>query len=129
MWPNWDSNPGSLVFHRAMEPHNQLVTFSSCLIRFIPESARNHAGTDETIPSRSPSMSLHWPPNVTGVEKEHGPGSLAYHASKLPLRQATFSNLTYLELYTSLQECFDKLVIYHDIRSDLFICNYMIVKE
>ena len=44
-------------------------------------------------------------------------------------RQATFSNLTYLELYTSLQECFDKLVIYHEIRSDLFICNYMIVKE
>ena len=29
----------------------------------------------------------------------------------------------------SLQECFDKLVIYHEIRSDLFICNYMIVKE
>ena len=44
-------------------------------------------------------------------------------------RQATFSNLTYLELYTSLQECFDKLVIYHEIRNDLFICNYMIVKE
>ena len=43
-------------------------------------------------------------------------------------RQATFSNLTYLELYTSLQECFDKLVIYHEICSDLFICNYMIVK-
>ena len=36
-------------------------------------------------------------------------------------RQATFSNLTYLELYTSLQECFDKLVIYHEIRSHLFI--------
>ena len=24
---------------------------------------------------------------------------------------------------------FDKLVIYHEIRSALFICNYMIVKE
>ena len=44
-------------------------------------------------------------------------------------RQTTFSNLTYLELYTSLQECFDKLVINHGISSDLFICNYMIVKE
>ena len=43
--------------------------------------------------------------------------------------ETTFSNLTYLELYTSLQECFDKLVIYHEICSDLFICNYMIVKE
>ena len=43
--------------------------------------------------------------------------------------EATFSNLTYLALYTSLQECFDKLVISHEIRSDLFICNYMIVKE
>ena len=39
--------------------------------------------------------------------------------------------MTYLELYTSLQECLDKLVIYHEISSALFIhvCNYMIVKE
>ena len=26
------------------------VTISPCLIRFVPESARNHAGTDETVP-------------------------------------------------------------------------------
>ena len=26
------------------------MTISPCLIRFVPESARNHAGTDETVP-------------------------------------------------------------------------------
>ena len=26
------------------------MTISTCLIRFIPESTRNHAGTDETVP-------------------------------------------------------------------------------
>ena len=35
--------------------------------------------------------------------------------------------LTYLVLYTSLQDCFDKLVIYH--AATLFICNNMTVKE
>ena len=27
-------------------------TFPACLIRFVPESARNHAGTDETVSFR-----------------------------------------------------------------------------
>ena len=30
--------------------HRRPVTISICLIRFIPESTRNHAGTDETVP-------------------------------------------------------------------------------
>ena len=51
------------------------MTISRCLIRFVPESARNHAGTDETVlfAARSPSTDQHWPPNVTGEENAHGP--------------------------------------------------------
>ena len=36
--------------HWATEPHGRPGTISPCLIRFVPESARNHAGTDETVP-------------------------------------------------------------------------------
>ena len=36
--------------HWATEPNGRPVTISPCLIRFVPESARNHAGTDETVP-------------------------------------------------------------------------------
>ena len=54
--------------HWATEPHGRPVTISPCLIRFVPESTRNHAGTDETVPSTDPR----WPSNVTGEEKAHG---------------------------------------------------------
>ena len=42
----WMSNSD----HWATEPHSQPVIFSPCLIRYVPDSARNHAGTDETVP-------------------------------------------------------------------------------
>ena len=32
------------------KPHSRPVTISHWLIRFVPESARNHAGTGETVP-------------------------------------------------------------------------------
>ena len=51
--------------------HRRLVTVSICLIRFIPESARNHAGTDETVPLLPTAQT--WthtePQNVKGEEK------------------------------------------------------------
>ena len=55
--PTGDSNRGTLA-HRARTQtadlkshmHRRPVTISICLIRFIPESTRNHAGTDETVP-------------------------------------------------------------------------------
>ena len=55
-WPDQDSNPGPLAYcastldHWATEPHGRPVTISPCLIRFVSESARNHAWTDETVP-------------------------------------------------------------------------------
>ena len=48
--------------HRASEPHGRPVTISLCLTRFVPESARDHAGTDP-----------HWRTNVTGEKNAHGP--------------------------------------------------------
>ena len=35
--------------HWATEPHGRPVTMFPCLIRFVLESARNHAGIDETV--------------------------------------------------------------------------------
>ena len=62
-----------------------------CLIRFVPESARNHAGTDETVPlllaARARTRTK--PPNVTGEKKstwpdrDSNPGPLADRASTL----------------------------------------------
>ena len=56
----------------ATEPHDQPVTISPCLNRFVPESVRNHAGTDETVSLLLAARA--WthtePPNVTGKEKE-----------------------------------------------------------
>ena len=54
-WPDRDSNTGPLAYrastdHWTTEPHGRPVTISPCLIRFIPESAWHHAGTDETVP-------------------------------------------------------------------------------
>ena len=88
--------------HWDTEPHGRPMTICSCLIRFVLESARNHAGTNETVPmllaampkpmrqslccsqpcrnqwdspyaARSPSTDPHWPPNVTGEEIAQGP--------------------------------------------------------
>ena len=48
---------------------------SSCLNRIVPESSRNHAGTEETVPlllavrARTHTE----PPNITGEKKAHGP--------------------------------------------------------
>ena len=55
--PTGDSNRG-LLAHPARtqsaelksHTHGRPVTISIRLIRFIPESTRNHAGTDETVP-------------------------------------------------------------------------------
>ena len=60
--------------HWATEPHGRPVTISPCLIRFVPESARNHAGTDETVPLllAARARTHTEPPNVTGEEKAHG---------------------------------------------------------
>ena len=56
--------------------HVRPVTISLCLlIRFVPESARNHAGTDETVPLllAARARTHTEPPNVRGEEKAHGP--------------------------------------------------------
>ena len=47
----------------------------NCLIKFVPESARNHAGTDETVPLllAARARTHTEPPNVIGEEKAHGP--------------------------------------------------------
>ena len=60
--------------HWATEPHGRPVTISPCLIRFVPESARNHVGTDETVPMllAARARTHTEPPNVTGEEKAHG---------------------------------------------------------
>ena len=61
--------------HWATEPHGLPVTISPCLIRFVPQSARNHAGTNETVPLllAARARAHTEPPNVTGEEKAHGP--------------------------------------------------------
>ena len=60
--------------HWATESHGQPATISPCLIRFVPESARNHDGTDETVPSllAARARTHTEPPNVTGDEKAYG---------------------------------------------------------
>ena len=80
-WPDRDSNPGPLanrastLANGATEPHGRPATISPCLNRFVPESARNRAGTDETVPLLLVARA--WthtePPNVTGEKKAHGP--------------------------------------------------------
>ena len=57
------------------EPHGRPVTISSCLIRFVPESGRNHAGTDETVPLllAARARTHTEPTNVKGEEKAHDP--------------------------------------------------------
>ena len=58
----------------ATEPHDRPVTIFPCLIRFVPESARNHARTDETVPLllAARARTNTEPPNVTEEEEAHG---------------------------------------------------------
>ena len=73
--PRTSRRPYEHPDHWATEPHDRPVTISPFLIKFVPESARNHAGTDETVPLLLAARAwIHTePPNVTGEEKEHGP--------------------------------------------------------
>ena len=75
-WPDRDSNPRPLADRAStLTTERRPVTILPCLIRFVPESARNHAGTIETVSmllsarARTHTES----PNVTGEEKAHGP--------------------------------------------------------
>ena len=81
-WPDRDSNPGSLAYRASTLPLSYRATrstgyISPCFIRFVPNSARNHVGTDETFSIRlllaARARTHTEPPNVTGAEKEHGP--------------------------------------------------------
>ena len=73
--PRTSRKPCEYSDHWAIGPHGRPVKISPCLIRFVPESARNHAGTDETVSLLLAARA--WthtePPNVTGEEKAHGP--------------------------------------------------------
>ena len=73
--PRTSRRPCEHSDHWATEPHGRPLTISPCLIRFVPESARNHAGTDETVPLllAARARTHTEPPNVTGEEKIHGP--------------------------------------------------------
>ena len=65
------------------------MTIYPCLIRFVPEPARNHVGTDETVSLllAARARTHTEPPNVIGEEKRMGrpglPEPLAYRASTL----------------------------------------------
>ena len=76
--PTGDSNRRPLAYRARTQTielkshtHRRPVTIFICLIRFIPESTRNHAGTDETVPLLSAAQT--WthtePQNVKGEEK------------------------------------------------------------
>ena len=73
--PRTSRRPCEHSDHRATDPRGRPVTISPCLIRFVPESARNHAGTDETVPMllAARARTHTEPPNVKGEEKAHGP--------------------------------------------------------
>ena len=75
----------------ATEPCGRLVSISPCLIRFVTESARNHAGTYKTVPlllaarARTPTLATKcnrggkrkWP------DRDSNPGPLADRTSTL----------------------------------------------
>ena len=76
--PTGDSNRGPLAYRARTQTtelkshtHRRPVTISICFISFIPESTRNHAGTDETVPLLPAAQT--WthtePQNVKGEEK------------------------------------------------------------
>ena len=98
MWPDWNSNPGSLAYRWSTLPLSyqatcRPVTFFPCLIRFVPESARNHTATDETVSftdqrvEHGPTLATkcHRGGKITWPDQDSNPGSLAYRASTLPL--------------------------------------------
>ena len=75
--PTCDSNRGTVAYRARTQTtalkshsHRRPVTVSICLIRCIPESTRNHAGTDETVPLLPEAQT--WthtePQNVKGEE-------------------------------------------------------------
>ena len=81
-WPDRDSNPRSLAYRASKLPQTYRATrstgyISPCLIRFVPKSARKHAGTDDTISFRlllAARGRTHTEPlNVKGAEKECAP--------------------------------------------------------
>ena len=76
------------LYHWATEPLDRPVTFSPCLIRFVPESARIHAGTVETVPLllAARARTHTEPPNVTGAEKERGPTGTRTQGLSLTVR-------------------------------------------
>ena len=73
--PTGDSIQGPLVYHAITElkshTHCRPVTISIYLIRFIPESTGNHAGTDQTVPVLPAAQTLTHtdPQNVKGEGK------------------------------------------------------------
>ena len=79
-WLSRDSNPGHPAYRASCWPLRYRATRSTCdnypcLIRFLNESAQNHAETDETVPL----LLTIWarthtePPNVTEEETAQGP--------------------------------------------------------
>ena len=96
-WPDWDSNPEPLA-HRASTPANRATkplgrpaTISPCLNRFVPESARNHAGTDETVPLllAARARTHTEPPNVTGRKKHMARPGLEPKTSRIPCEHSS----------------------------------------
>ena len=76
--PTGASNRGPLAYRARTQTtelkshtHRRPLTISICLTRFIPESTRNHVGTDETVPLLPAAQT--WthtePQNVKGEEK------------------------------------------------------------
>ena len=98
--PDRDSSPGPLAYHAstlanwATEPHGRPATISPCLNRFVPESARNRAGTDETVPLLAARARTHTEtPNATWEEKAYGPTGTRTQASRIPCEHS--SQLSY----------------------------------
>ena len=88
--PRTSRTPCKHSDHWATEPHGRPVTISPCLIRFIPESARNHAGTDEksfycSQPEHGPTLATkcHRGGNSTWPDWDSNPRPLTYCASTL----------------------------------------------
>ena len=73
--PRTSRTPCEHSDHWATEPHGRPVTIPPCLIRFVHESARNHARTDDTVPLllAAQARTHNEPPNVAREEKAHGP--------------------------------------------------------
>ena len=76
--------------HWGTEPHSRPVTISPCLIRFVPESSRNHARTNEIVPlllapKHGPTLATkcHRRGKSTWPDRDSNPGPLAYRVSTL----------------------------------------------